>query len=101
MVAGCLRNAAAVARWLVQTLEAGGSVTVIAAGERWGTDPTRAATRLCQRTSANRQGFARDVDAAADLDASSVVPVLVDGAFETRTLIRCTARRSSFGDHMT
>jgi 2-phosphosulfolactate phosphatase len=35
VVAGCLRNRAAVARWLAPRLEAGQSVTVVAAGERW------------------------------------------------------------------
>lgn len=35
VVAGCLRNAAAVARWLVPRLEAGESVAMVPAGERW------------------------------------------------------------------
>ncbi|WP_241153950.1 2-phosphosulfolactate phosphatase [Nocardioides pantholopis] len=35
---GCLRNARAVAAWLAPQLEAGRSVAVIAAGERWSAD---------------------------------------------------------------
>lgn len=35
---GCLRNATATARWLAQALDAGRSVAVIAAGERWAQD---------------------------------------------------------------
>lgn len=35
---GCLRNAGAVARWLALAVEAGRSVAVIAAGERWSDD---------------------------------------------------------------
>lgn len=35
---GCLRNAEAVATWLAPTIEAGGSIAVIAAGERWSHD---------------------------------------------------------------
>lgn len=38
IVAGCLRNAQAVADWLSAALEAGRSVAVIAAGERWSYD---------------------------------------------------------------
>lgn len=38
VVIGCLRNAHAVAEWLTFGLERGGSVTIIAAGERWGFD---------------------------------------------------------------
>ncbi|MQW74587.1 2-phosphosulfolactate phosphatase [Nocardioides sp. dk4132] len=38
VVAGCLRNAGAVAEWLAPALERGLSVAVIAAGERWSSD---------------------------------------------------------------
>lgn len=38
IVAGCLRNAQAVADWLSAALEAGRSVAVVAAGERWSYD---------------------------------------------------------------
>jgi 2-phosphosulfolactate phosphatase len=38
VVLGCLRNAAAVAIWLKREMEAGGTVGVIAAGERWRAD---------------------------------------------------------------
>ncbi|MDT9592352.1 2-phosphosulfolactate phosphatase [Nocardioides zeae] len=38
VVVGCLRNARAVARWLVPELDAGHSVVVVAAGERWTED---------------------------------------------------------------
>lgn len=38
VVVGCLRNADAVATWLGTVLDAGQSVAVIAAGERWGSD---------------------------------------------------------------
>ena len=35
VVAGCLRNASAVAEWLAPRLEAGASLVVVPAGERW------------------------------------------------------------------
>ncbi|WP_232295037.1 2-phosphosulfolactate phosphatase [Parafrankia sp. EUN1f] len=35
VIAGCLRNAAAVGRWLAERISAGQAVAVIAAGERW------------------------------------------------------------------
>lgn len=38
VVAGCLRNAAAVSDWLASQLERGDSVSIIAAGERWRKD---------------------------------------------------------------
>jgi 2-phosphosulfolactate phosphatase len=125
---GCLRNAQAVARWLVPAIEAGRSVAVIAAGERWSYDDSlrpaledhlgagailsalvglghgdgfspeaRAAVELFDASldllterihncvggrELNSKGFASDVDVAADLNSSSIVPVLVDGAFE-------------------
>jgi 2-phosphosulfolactate phosphatase len=127
VVAGCLRNAAAVARWLAQALGAGRSVAVIAAGERWSQDDSlrpalednlgagailsrlvalgygdrmspeaRSAAELFEVSLARLgdrlrgcvggrelagKGFGSDVDAAADLDASTVVPVLTEGAF--------------------
>lgn len=125
---GCLRNAQAVARWLAPSLDAGRSIAIIAAGERWGHDDSlrpaledhlgagailsevvalghgsalspeawtacdvfaggrsRLGERLRGCVSARElvgKGFGADVDVAADLDASSVVPVLIDGAFE-------------------
>ena len=127
VVAGCLRNADAVARWLAPHLDAGRTVTVVAAGERWAEDdslrpaledhlgagavlsaladaghaaamsPEAAAAaelfaaalpRLTERLRTcvggrelAGKGFAEDVEVAAALDASTVVPVLVDGAF--------------------
>lgn len=124
---GCLRNARAVADWLVPAVEAGRSVAVIAAGERWQEDnslrvaledhlgagailsalrshgcadgfspeaqlaadafdagvdllPERLRDCVSGKELSSR-GFAADVEAAADLDASTVVPVLADGAF--------------------
>jgi 2-phosphosulfolactate phosphatase len=125
---GCLRNAQAVARWLVPAVEAGRSVAVVAAGERWSSDNSlrpaledhlgagailsglvalvggdyvspeawaagemfdagldQLRTRLHGCVSGREltgQGFGADVDIAADLNASTIVPVLVDGAFE-------------------
>jgi len=38
IAAGCLRNATSVASWLATHLQAGRSVAVVAAGERWGRD---------------------------------------------------------------
>jgi 2-phosphosulfolactate phosphatase len=38
VAAGCLRNASAVANWLIPAAEAGQSIAVIAAGERWADD---------------------------------------------------------------
>lgn len=126
IVAGSLRNATAVARWLTQHLEAGRTVAVIAAGERWRRDDSlrpaledhlgagailavlaqEYAERLSPEALAAaelfnaargrlvewmrdcvggrelaREGFGADVEVAAALDASHVVPVLVDGAF--------------------
>jgi 2-phosphosulfolactate phosphatase len=124
---GCLRNAQAVAKWLIPDLENGRSVAVVAAGERWGYDDSLrpaledhlgagailssmvalgcgdrmspeawAAVELFEaglggldervrncvggRELASK-GFESDVDVAADLNASVVVPVLTGGAF--------------------
>jgi 2-phosphosulfolactate phosphatase len=128
VVIGCLRNAHAVATWLVPAIEEGRSVAVIAAGERWGDDDSlRPALEdhlgagailsslvvlgcgggmspeawaavdlydagvdvLAERMHGcvggrelASKGFGADVDVAADLNASEVVPVLTDGAFE-------------------
>jgi 2-phosphosulfolactate phosphatase len=125
VVAACLRNAGAVATWLVRqglgTPER--PVVVIPAGERWpdgslrpaledlfgagavidalaraGVGPlsaeaesaravfaTGAAANAVRACSSGRElastGFADDVAIAVELDASGVVPVLVDGAF--------------------
>jgi 2-phosphosulfolactate phosphatase len=126
---GCLRNAGAVARWLAGELDAGRSVAVVAAGERWRRDGSlrpaiedhlgagailnhlrvcgqdrglspeaRAAAALFEVSAGDltrtlrdcvggrelrTAGFGRDVDVAAALDSSMVVPVLdpEDGAF--------------------
>lgn len=43
VVVGCLRNAGAVARWLAPEVEAGRSIALIAAGERWPDDSLRPA----------------------------------------------------------
>ena len=128
VAAGCLRNASAVANWLIPAAEAGRSIAVVAAGERWGYDDSlrpaledhlgagailsalaslghgdgfspeawAAANlfdasvgsleeRLHQCVSGRElssKGFGNDVDVAADLNASTVVPVIVDGAFQ-------------------
>lgn len=127
VAAGCLRNARAVAEWVVPSLQAGRSVAVIAAGERWSADDSlrpaledhlgagailsalvalghddgfspeaRAAAGLFDASVGNlaelmhrcvggrelaSMGFGSDVDVAADLDCSTVVPVLTEGAF--------------------
>lgn len=127
VVAGCLRNAQAVAEWLVPTIESGRPVAVIAAGERWGDDGSlrpaledhlgagailaalvelglgdecspealaaadifNAGRDVIHRRihdcvsgkELNTRGFTRDVDIAADLNASTIVPVLVSEAF--------------------
>lgn len=124
---GCVRNARAVARWLIPALEAGRSVTVIAAGERWSDDNSlrpaledhlgagailsglialghgqrfspeaQAAAELFDVSASGlsqrihhcvggleliRSGFGDDVAVAADLNASSIVPILNDQAF--------------------
>ncbi len=128
VVAGCLRNASAVGRWLAPSVSSGSTVVVVAAGERWSTDGSlrpaledqlgagavlaalRDATgstsawsprlssaaelfdvvrpRLRERLHAcagGRElaaaGFGDDVDVAADLDVSEVVPVLTERGF--------------------
>jgi 2-phosphosulfolactate phosphatase len=119
VVAGCLRNAAAVAGWLRDRDDP--AVAVVAAGERWPDGSLRPAAedlwgagavlaaldraRLSPEASAaaaaydaigdvaaalhdcasgrelDAIGFGTDVDIAAELGASSVVPVLRDGVF--------------------
>lgn len=122
VLAGSLRNAAAVAAHLGERVAAGATVAVVAAGERWpdgslrpaaedlwgagalltGLDPEllspearlavdaygAVAGRLAESLAACAsgrelvdRGFAADVAAAADRDASPVVPRLVAGAF--------------------
>jgi len=147
VVAGCLRNARAVAAWLVPQLASGRSVAVIAAGERWGEDDSlrpaledhlgagaivaalaalgygdrmspeaRAAGELFEAgrpsllermhecvggRELTSKGFAADVDVAAALDASTTVPVLIDGAFSAvsgRSAPRTTAPTRSAAD---
>jgi len=119
VVGACLRNRSAVARWL---LERGGTVAVVAGGERWPDDTLRpcaedlwgagAVLSLLPDADLSPEarlaadafravepglaealhgcaggleladaGFAEDVDVAAALDVSGVVPVLADGAF--------------------
>jgi len=128
---GCLRNAQAVVQWLTPAIEAGQSIAVIAAGERWSYDNSLrpaledhlgagailsglvalghnavlspeawAAVELFDAGLSSldermrncvggreltSKGYTTDVDVAADLDASSIVPVLVDGAFIAAT----------------
>lgn len=127
VVAGCLRNAAAVGDHLVAALEQGLAVSVVAAGERWAEDDSlrpaledhlgagAVLARVVERGEGHRlspearaaadlfvatrprlrealhacvggrelaaKGFANDVDVAAELDVSAVVPVLRGGAF--------------------
>ena len=119
VVGACLRNRAAVARWLQAR---GGTVVVVAAGERWPDDSLRPAAedlwgagavlalldddalspearlaadafRAAEPTLADSlracasgvelagAGFAEDVEVAAELDVTDVVPVLHDGEF--------------------
>jgi 2-phosphosulfolactate phosphatase len=122
VVAGCLRNARAVARFAAAH---GGTTAVIAAGERWTGGALRPAVEdllgagailaafdpgelspearvaaaafraadgglgaMLSESVSGRElhdaGFGRDVEIAAVLDASELVPVLVDGAFRGR-----------------
>lgn len=127
VAAGCLRNARAAAQWLAQMVEAGKSIAVIAAGERWREDDslrpaledqlgagailsevlalgyqdrfspealTTAEAFLASRGHLRERmaacvggrelvskGFGSDVDIAGELNASTIVPVLIDGAF--------------------
>jgi 2-phosphosulfolactate phosphatase len=129
VVGACLRNRAAVARWLAPRLVDGARVGVVAAGERWPDESLRPAVedlwgagavlaalvdlgatdlspearvaeqafravadRLPDQLRACASGrelvdatFGVDVDVAADLDVSDVVPVLRGGAFEAAT----------------
>jgi 2-phosphosulfolactate phosphatase len=123
VIAGCLRNAAAVAQWLDANYR---SVTVIACGERWPdgslrpciedvigagailshlgegrgegavSPESRIAIAAFEATAADlagiltdsasgrdlvTHGFAEDVQYAAALNQSSIVPVLQDGSF--------------------
>ncbi len=119
VVAGCLRNASAVARFV---RDRGGTVAVIAAGEQWPDGTLRPgvedllgagaiiaalttgsaspearlaaaaferlrhglASALADCASGREildRGFARDVELAAELDVTALVPVLRDGAF--------------------
>ena len=124
-VAGCLRNADAVAEWLDHRVPHPARVAVVAAGERWPDDSLRPAVEdlwgagavLSALAARGRPGFSpeahaaratydairpdlpsalhacaggqeldaigfgADVDVAAEVGASSVVPVLRDGAF--------------------
>jgi 2-phosphosulfolactate phosphatase len=128
VVAGCVRNAGAVAAWLASAIDRGSSIAVIPAGERWGSDGSlrpaledqlgagailaelaglgyaerfspeaqsavelydaagaRLAERLYECVSGREltsRGFGSDVAVAAELNASSAVPLLVDGAFQ-------------------
>ncbi|MFI6995995.1 2-phosphosulfolactate phosphatase [Nocardia sp. NPDC050175] len=127
VIAACLRNASAVARWIVEQGwgTADQPISVIAAGEHWpGQDVLRPAIEdwfgaaaiisalaengagplspeasaakttydatgdvpsLITECASGRElasiGFADDVAVAIEIDASKVVPVLVDGAF--------------------
>ncbi|HCB06310.1 MAG TPA: 2-phosphosulfolactate phosphatase [Nocardioides bacterium] len=127
VLGACLRNRTAVARWLHEWLDEwlddrGGTIAVVAAGERWPDDSLRPAVedlwgagsvlallddvtlspearvaadafRAVEATldDALRScasggeladaGFAEDVDVAAQLDASHVVPVMDEGEF--------------------
>jgi 2-phosphosulfolactate phosphatase len=108
VVAACLRNAPAVAAWLAARAEAG-PIAIIPGGERWPDDTLRPAVEdlwgagavvagllaaadlpgdLHECVSGREltdHGFAADVAIAGEYGASSVVPVLVDGAFLPRT----------------
>ena len=125
VVAACLRNASAVAAWLIRRHMRGDEpVTVVAAGERWPDGSLRPASEdllgagavlaalaerdggiespeaACARAAyegmqsvpdAVRRsasgveladaGFGEDVEIAAEINATNVVPVLIDGAF--------------------
>jgi 2-phosphosulfolactate phosphatase len=122
VVAGCLRNAAAVAAWILEGVgRRAGAVAVVAAGERWPdgslrpavedlwgagailaglgpesaspeaqqavvgfralSDPAAALHACASGRELDGIGFGSDVDIAAEVDASAVVPVLRDGAF--------------------
>lgn len=132
VVAGCLRNATAVGKWIGGNGygQPGRPVVVIAAGEKWGdgslrpcledllgagavlaalpvddahwspearaaraafagsTDVVRAVRDCGSGVELSRQGFASDVDVAVELAASTVVPVLTDGAFRAERPLR-------------
>ena len=108
-VAACLRNAGAVVEWLDRRFPHPARVAVVAAGERWPDGSLRPAVEdlwgagavLAALTARGRPGFSpeahacsaaggqeldaigfgADVDVAAEVGASPVVPVLRDGAF--------------------
>jgi 2-phosphosulfolactate phosphatase len=121
VIAGCLRNASAIAAWANQSKR---TITVIACGERWPDNSLRPAMEdligagaiikelngrwspesiaavaafdaakdslcdhLMQCTSGRElieKGYAADVELAADLDVSPIVPILNGDAFVAR-----------------
>jgi 2-phosphosulfolactate phosphatase len=97
VVAACLRNAGAVARWIAGQGWGTGRepVAVIAAGEQWpggvelrpavAYDAIADVAGLIRDCASGREltegGFAQDVAVATELDSSAVVPVSTGGAF--------------------
>ncbi|WP_246186791.1 2-phosphosulfolactate phosphatase [Microlunatus speluncae] len=97
VVGGCLRNAAAVAGWLAPRLASGGTLAVVAAGERWPDGSLRPAAEdlwgagavLAACAAAGLTGFSPEADAAAQSFRAVVdrLPAALSGCASGRELI--------------
>lgn len=82
VVAACLRNATAVARWLgFRLADSGTAVTVIAAGERWPDGSLRPALEDLLGAGALLSALCAGTGISASPEA--IAPVLHDRAFRT------------------
>jgi 2-phosphosulfolactate phosphatase len=77
VVAGCLRNATAVSKYL----DGFDRVALVPAGEQWGDGSLRPLELCPSGAELVERGFAADVRLASEIDASDVVPALVEGRF--------------------